>query len=39
MFAEGQEAVQVIARWSKSPEFMVYIQSLEDYDEIIGENW
>lgn len=29
----------MIERWSKHPEFLPYIQALEEWDEIIGEKW
>ena len=33
------ESIKVIERWSKNPEFLPYVNALEEWDEIIGNNW
>ncbi|CAK95203.1 unnamed protein product (macronuclear) [Paramecium tetraurelia] len=38
-FCDGLDQIQVIERWSKHPDFLQYVQALEEWDEIIGDKW
>lgn len=38
-FCDGLDQIQVIERWSKHPEFLPYVEALEEWDEIIGDKW
>lgn len=38
-FTEGLQVLQSVRKWSKSSDFLVYANTLEDWDPVIGENW
>jgi hypothetical protein len=38
-FSEGLDSIQVVERWSKNSEFLPYVNSLEEWDEIVGGKW
>lgn len=38
-FTEGLQILQSVKKWSKSQEFLVYANSLEDWDQILGDSW
>jgi len=38
-FTEGLHVLQSVRKWSKSPEFLIYSNTLEAWDQIIGDSW
>ena len=33
------DSIQIVNRWAKNEEFSDYVSVLEEWDELIGENW
>ena len=38
-FSEGLTAIKCFERWSKHSDLEDYANALEDWDDLVGENW
>lgn len=38
-FNEGLESIQVFERWSKHDELTPYASALEEWDDMVGDDW
>lgn len=38
-FSEGLDCIQVFERWSKHDELTPYASALEEWDDLVGEDW
>lgn len=39
VMAQGLEAIQVFERWSKHDELTPYANALEEWDDMVGDDW
>lgn len=38
-FSECLDSIQIVNRWAKNQEFTDFVGVLEEWDELIGDNW
>ena len=38
-FASGLDQIQVFERWSRHKDLSPYADALEEWDDIVGDNW
>lgn len=38
-FTDALDSIQVVDKWVKNDQFKVYTQALQQWDQIIGDNW
>lgn len=38
-FNDVLESLMVVKKWSRSDQFLPYINTLEDWDQVVGEKW